>query len=150
MPTQRLLAIFDDHHHRATAIMAAQRTLLASGSAPDPAAHARHRWELLRVLVEFQLFKHRDVFDPLIRQGDPRTAPRAQLLKTECAALGAEVRAFVVRWSDGSVEADWERFRTASLALIAMVERGLAEQRRTLATMVAVPPRPPVTGAAVR
>ncbi len=150
MPTQRLLDIFDDHHRRAAAIMAVQRALLVSGSRTDPATHARHRWELLRALVEFQIFKHRDIFDPMIRQGNPRTAPRAQAMKTECAALGAEVRAFVARWSDGSVDTDRERFRIATLALIAKVERGLADQRRALATMIAVPPPSPATGAAAR
>ena len=149
MLTQRLLDIFDGHHRRATAIMTAQRALLAPGSAPDPAAQARHRWELLRVLVEFQIFKHRDIFDPVIRQGDPRMAPRARVLKAECAELGAEVRAFVAGWSDGSVDRDWDRFRTATLALIAKVERGLAGQRQALATMVAPPVRSPVANGPV-
>jgi len=143
MLTQRVLDMFDDHHRRATAIMTAQRALLTPGSLPDPAAQARHRWELLRVLVEFQIFKHRDIFDPIIRRGDPRTAPQAQIMKEECAALGMEVRAFVTCWSDGSVERDWDRFRAATLALIAKVERGLIGQRRTLVMMAATAPRPP-------
>jgi hypothetical protein len=150
MPTQRVLDIFDEHHARAIAIMAAQRALLAPGSVPDPAAQARHRWELLRVLVEFQIFKHRDIFDPLIRQGDPRVAPRAQAMKAECAELGTEVRAFVTRWSDGSVDRDWDRFRTATLTLIAKVERGLAAQRQIVAAMAGAPPRPQATNGIVR
>lgn len=150
MLTQRLLDIFDGHHRRATAIMAAQRALLARGSVPDPAAQARHRWELLRVLVEFQIFKHRDIFDPVIKQGDPRMAPRARILKAECAELGSEVRAFVAAWSDGSVDRDWDRFRAATLALIAKVERGLAGQRQALATMVTTPARSPVASGPIR
>jgi hypothetical protein len=158
MVTQRILATFDDYHRRATTIMATQRALLAPGSVRDPATQARHRWELLRVLVEFQIFKHRDIFDPMIRQGDAHVARCAQAMKEDCAALGMEVRDFVTRWSDGSVGENWDNFRSAKLALIAKVERGLVEQRRTLATMVttisaagaAAPSRSPVANGIAR
>ncbi len=139
MLSPRALSLFDDHYDRAMTIIAAQRDYLTALTLPDAATLARHRWELVRVLVEFEMFKHRDIFDPVIRHGDPQAAARARTMKQECTALGADIRAFVTRWSNGSVEERWEEFRTAKLALFDRIERDLAGQRRGAALLVATP-----------
>jgi hypothetical protein len=155
MLSPRALPLFDDHHDRAMAIINAQREYLTALTLPDAATLARHRWELVRVLVEFELFKHREIFDPLIRHGDQQTAARARIMKQECTALGADIRAFVTQWSNGSVEERWPEFRLAKLALFDRIERDLADQRRGLVLLAAAPPRsagaaPVTAGGAIR
>lgn len=144
MLSSRVLSLFAEHHDRATGIIGTQRQLLTTLTGPDAATLARLRWELMRVLMEFELFKLHDIFDPMIRHGDPQAAAHAWIMKGECTALGADVRAFVTRWSNGSVEEQWEEFRCAKLALFDRIERNFIDQRRAVTGMGTTPPRPAV------
>ncbi|KQU47450.1 hypothetical protein ASG67_14465 [Sphingomonas sp. Leaf339] len=127
---------FDDHHARSVTLFRQMRPLLDPKGEADLPALARIRWALLRTLVEFQLFKHRDIFDPVIRLGTPSQQKQARALKEECAQLGADVRAFVTRWSNGSAGTAWADHRRQTIAILDRVERGLIDQRRAIVMLL--------------
>ncbi|MGP7795687.1 hypothetical protein [Sphingomonas sp. CLY1604] len=117
--------------------------LLAIGGAPDMAGLARLRWELVRLLAAYQMFKHREIFDPHIAGGSADRARTARALKVDCLALGEEVRRFVARHSSGAVESP-EVYRAEALAFIARMRGHLDYERRAAAALLAcdAPGRP--------
>ena len=94
----------------------------------DPVVLAHLRWELLRLLREYQLFKHTELFDPLLRGDDPDRRRRAGSLKDRCLAMAAVVTDHVRRWTVAGV-ADATSYEVEARALLARLARHLAEER---------------------
>ncbi len=96
----------------------------------DAAGLARARWELARALLTYQGFKHHEIFDPVAMRGPPDRVATARRLKSECIATGDTFRAYVARWSTGSVLDRWDEYQPAALALIGLLKDHLARERR--------------------
>lgn len=122
------------NEHQALALSIVDRaTEMAQG---DPAVAqvslARMRWELMRTMKGYQLFKHNEIFDPAIRGGSPLQMATAQQMKTACLKLGEEFQTYVVKWSAVDVVHDWDRYKPAMLKMADTIRRHIARERREI------------------
>jgi hypothetical protein len=98
---------------------------------PDLACPAlsRRRWELVRMLRAYQLFKHHELFDPAIRNGNPAEAAAASRMKARCTGMGDTVSAYVRHWSCADVAGAWAEYSRATGALVHRLRAHLARER---------------------
>lgn len=113
MDSQRVIKHLEEQQARITMLLHGARDLLASG---HPTAVLR--WQLVRALREYQLFKHREIFDPLAGSLNPQLADLACGMKMRCIATCNAYGDHVQRWSNGAAvgkrsaarAATWHRF----------------------------------------
>lgn len=77
----------------------------------DCAAIGRHRWELVRTIRAYQLFKHWRIFDPAIASGVRWQVERGTAMKRACIETGEDFKAHVLAWSSTDVAAHWQDYR---------------------------------------
>lgn len=124
-----LLTRLDAHQARALEIISRGDVLLAPDACPDQGLLSQARWELTRVLGAYQMFKHHELFDPIIRNGPPDKARLAGEMKAECIALGDEYRAHVARCADLDIPAHWDSYRPAVARLLGRIKAHIARER---------------------
>lgn len=100
----------EDYHARIEKMMAEGEGWMA---ARDPATEdlvKRRIADSALLIASYQLFVHREVFLPLIEQGDASTRARVNEIKVECIALTEDlrfnVRDFIARVNDTPL--DWD------------------------------------------
>lgn len=127
---------------RALAIIGEARPMLMGGlEGYDAAKMATGRWQLARVLTEYHVLKHREIFDPAIADGNPERAALARQLKAACIAVGEEFRAYVTRWSPVDKAAMWPEYRLTTLNLMSRLCDHIARERLTVQRLLAHDPR---------
>jgi hypothetical protein len=136
MFTTDVLARLDQHQAAVAAIVKGESALLAGEAPSDPCALARARWRLARALSEYQLFKHREIFDPALRAGDPGRRRVAAAMKARCEAADAAFRDHARRWSSTGVTDRWPEYQASALAVARTLQAHLAEERRQVATLI--------------
>jgi hypothetical protein len=125
-----------DHQDKILAHIAQKEALIRSLAAPDAMVLGKARWELTRLLSAYQIFKHSQIFDPVIARGAPEAARRAQRLKIDCIAMGDAFRAYVAHWMAVGITDHWEAYKPAALACIATTRQHLATERREVEALV--------------
>ncbi|MBI0473807.1 hypothetical protein D9601_00320 [Sphingomonas sp. MA1305] len=130
MNGHRLVARLREHQAAILANTNRARQALAEG-VPDDALLARLRWEMVRLMSAYQYFKHREVFDVLIADGNNNEARIARRLKAECISLGEEVRRFVADRS-GTQSASAQAQRGQILAFIDRIWEHMDYERRAV------------------
>lgn len=103
----------------------------------DVAGLARQRWALMRALTAYQLFKHREIFDPALAQATPATAHRLVRMKRACLDLGDAFRGHVQRWSGSDVKAQWATYQPSALAIITRIRAHIAREREEISALLA-------------
>ena len=98
---------------------------------------ARARWLAVRLVHEYQVFKHAEILDPAIRHGAPAQVDAATRMKADCLAVIAHFRAHVREWSTGDVAARWDEYLAAMRALADRWRAHLATERRAIADLLA-------------
>lgn len=98
-------------------------------------SHAR--WRMARLLRIYQLFKHIEIFDPLIASVDPSRTLAAKSLKAACIAAGERYNAYVLRWSNGDAEMHWLEYTYAFQKMVRLIEQDLAIERREIRHLLA-------------
>lgn len=101
----------------------------------DPVALAHLRWELLRLLREYQLFKHGELFEPLLRGGDAGRRMRAATLKDRCLAMAEVVTEHTQRWTVAGT-ADAGSYTDEARALLVRLVQHLSEERSGVAHLL--------------
>ena len=119
-----------DHIERAVSLLA-----LPASEAREPLAHAR--WVMVRMLQEYQVFKHAEIFDPAIRRGTPLQVNAATRMKTDCIAAGEAFRTYVRQWSGTDVAARWDEYRPAMRAMAERLRNHMTTERRAVADLLA-------------
>lgn len=137
MHTADALRALDRHQQRILAGITAAVALLDLPAAEARPPLARARWEMLRMLGEYRLFKHTEVFDPAEASGSPAQVMAARKLKAECDAAAAGFRAYVVHWSARDIAAEWAGYRPAMLAMAARLRAHLAHERGAITAVLA-------------
>lgn len=93
----------------------------------------------MRRLRGYQLFKHIELFAPIIRGDDLQRARSAEAMKTRCIAIGASYNEHVRKWSARGIESDWTSYRadavSITLAIRNHLERELAEMAQLLSVI---------------
>jgi hypothetical protein len=98
------------HMQRASAVLEA--------ATPDATTLAMMRWQYVRLLTEFESFKHREIFGPALRNGTPGELALARDMATACEVMGQAFRAYVLEWSTVDKNARWEEYSAAAKAII--------------------------------
>jgi hypothetical protein len=81
------------------------------------------RMRMARTLTAYQLFVHRELYQPLQASRRPADADCARQLKAECMALAEAVRRHMSLWSGQDLAAMWSDYRPAELAMIEQVRQ---------------------------
>jgi hypothetical protein len=116
------------YQSRIEAVLTRGDALLAQEGRPDTAALGQLRWEITRLLTEYQIFKHARVLDPVIARGGPGAAAAAAI-KEDCVAAGDALRAHVLRWSAVSIMDQWPDYRAAARQNAKRLRAHLAVER---------------------
>jgi hypothetical protein len=127
-----MLATLGNYQDQMWAIAVDSEARLAQPIPQDPGEIARLRLEMARVMTAYQLFVHREVFEPLIRTGSPAEANQARAMKSECILIAEEFRAFVHLWTAADIGARWRDYRAAALDFSRRI-RAHIEHVRTMA-----------------
>lgn len=97
---------------------------------------AQRRWETMRLLREYQLFKHHEIFDPAIASGDRARIIAATAMKERCVAAGDDFAAHVRRWSGTALERDWAAYEAALLRMTGAIGRHVVRERREVEALL--------------
>ena len=98
---------------------------------------AKARWAAVRQLREYQVFKHTEIFDVVVRSGNAIQAAQARQLAARCIATGEAFQAHVTRWGSQDVVAQWALYQPAVTAMIARLRRSLASEQVAIAALLA-------------
>ena len=124
------------HQEDALAIMGDTEPMLAKAASDEVGALARARWALMRTLIAYQHFKHRELFDPAIARNILGEAQRAARMKQACMAMGEEFRDHISLWSRRDVGGEWATYQPAALSMMAKLRKHLAQERAEIETLV--------------
>ena len=136
MSNEQLLQRLHVHQQIVVDIMRNTEMLLNQPGLRDTLGLARARWALMRALTDYQLFKHRAIFDPAIGGTVLGTAQRAARMKTACTAIGEQFRAHVTKWSATDVGGRWAEYQPAALVMIGRIRAHLAIERADIDTLL--------------
>lgn len=137
MHTASVLIRLHEHQSRILRLIDAALPLLAQEPSLARGGLAKARWTLLRLLREYQLFKHGEVFGPAIRYGAPRQAATAQRMRAACIAAGDLFTAHVARWSAQDIAACWPDYKGATRAMCDGLRLHIARERREVQELLA-------------
>jgi hypothetical protein len=93
-------------------------SLLDSDGSADATTLAMLRWQYVRLLTEFDTFKHREIFEPALRSASPDKVALASQLQAHCVEMGQAFRAYVLEWSAVDKHAHWDRYHAAAITII--------------------------------
>ena len=128
MQSDRAIEHLIFHQSDITKILIEAKHPLGSGDASEMKAMALARWELTRTLRRYQLFKHIEIFDPLIRSQCPLRADAAAKLKQRCIDIGQAYAEHVQRWSLQGSASSWEAYQKDATKFIDRIERHLESE----------------------
>ena len=129
------LRILSDYQDRIRAQVASDRALLdAEGEAARPAL-AQRRWILARLLREYQLFKHVELFDPALARDD-RLGIAARL-KARCTVSSDRFAAYLACWTSTALDGHWPDYAAATHRMFDALIRHVDEERRAIEAMLA-------------
>lgn len=109
---------------------------LGRAESPEPGEIARLRGEFSRVMIAYQRFVHRNLFELPVRSGTPAEIDRARAIKTECILISEEYRIVLGLWPLPDVAARWPDYRAAAQAFCDRTRTHIEQVRG----MVARPP----------
>jgi len=119
----------DAYQNRIYALIETAQGLLPLTSDAAQPGLAHLRWQLLRLLREYQLFKHNEIFNPLMESSQPDLVAMATRLKASCIASGEEYRLHTTRWSGRGATEDWSGYQQATSDIIEGLYRHLQAER---------------------
>jgi len=131
-----MLNTLDEFLNRMTAITAQSEEHLASITPVGIAELTKARSEQSRIITSYQLFVHREVFEPMIASSDVADKQRVRMLKAECIVLAEDFRAFARSWTAEDVAGNWTSYRAAALDFVSRIRRHAANVRATAPTFL--------------
>ena|GEM_PF-1993285 len=145
-----LLSRLDEHQAQLLDIIRRGAILLAADASPDHGVLSEVREELTFALCTYQLFKHHELFDPILRDGPPDKARLAEQMKAECIALGEEYQAHAAHCANLDISAHWDSYRLVVARLLARIKAHIGRERWIAASLLIEPDRPRVFGTDLR
>ena len=138
MLTADTLKMLDGHQRGILAWMEQASRTLDRDPAEARAELTSARWELVRLINTYRLFKEGEIFSLAATGAHPQTAAIRQLEADSDAAAEA-FRTHVMRWSAIDKVANWPEYRSAMLALRHRMSAGLRKDRAAVVAMLAAP-----------
>jgi hypothetical protein len=120
----------DGHYRAIIAVLSQVSPVLAKQSifAADAAMLIERRQEMARLLMEYALFKHRDIFEPAIFAGGER-AKEARRLKIACIVAGEDFRSYTRAAAAAGPLEDWRGYRLRATAQAASLRAHVVAER---------------------
>jgi hypothetical protein len=125
----RAIELLGEHQRKVRELLRQTHEVLTPGQPETFAAVATLRWQIMRALRAYQLFKHHEIFDPLVTSGNAPTKAAATVLKEQCLAIGKDYAGFVERWSSGAATADWTRYATEAKKVVRRIDQHLINEQ---------------------
>jgi hypothetical protein len=126
-----MLNTLDEFLNRMTAITVRAEEHLASITPVGIAELTKARGEQSRIITSYQLFVHREVFEPMIASADVADKQRVRTLKAECIVLAEDYRTFARSWTAEDVASNWASYRAAALDFVSRIRQHAANVRAT-------------------
>ncbi len=130
------LARLRDYQHDILALLNEVQPLLAHDAPGNRSLLAQLRWRLVRVLRAYQVFKHGEIFNPMMRSGPPAQAAFARDLKAQCVTAGDSFRDYVSRWSTADLAASWDEHVAATGAMIQQLRHHLQSEQAAIGVLL--------------
>jgi hypothetical protein len=131
MRISRPLDQFHRLHGDVLSLLDRARPFLNGRDAGSWAALAPFRGELGAALQALQVYKHREIFDPIIAAGGPKAAIVKQL-KVECIQLGLEYETYKRTWATADIDTRWPEYRLAGLSMMRQIRERMAAQDKAI------------------
>ena len=110
--------------------LAGEAERLLRGDGPAAAQRlAQLRVEQGVAIAAYQLFVHREIFAPMIREGTPDEVEAAKQLKVACIAFSNQFCHHVQEWTRRDPAREWASYRPAALAMVAELQGHIAQVR---------------------
>lgn len=132
MTTDALLAELDRYVAEACGIVQAARAMVENDALDRASDLTERRDRLMALLQRFQVFKHRDIFNPSIGGGRSPRSAAAQAMKTECILMGDAFGRYHSRWGHQDVTAEWSLYRDEMLAMTETLLAHLHREQRAI------------------
>jgi hypothetical protein len=120
--------------------VASERDLRETGPQSAPELGAR-RLRMAHLLTSYQLFVHREVFEPMIRSESEVDRKRACEMKVECIVLAEEFRAFARLWATADLVKRWADYQPAGLEFLDRIRAHIARVMRHTPPQLFQPPQ---------
>ena len=101
---------------RARMMVARARTLVLADRQDAIDLLANRRRNLGEHFTRYQVFKHANIFDPIVEHGPASSKVVARSMKMDCLELGETYRAYLDRWL-GLTPREWASYRRDMLAV---------------------------------
>ncbi len=126
----------EEHQDRIVGLIGEARHAVLGPVATAREELARVRWQMLRAMREYQIFKHSEIFDPVIASPDALRVASARRLKTSCIAASERYRQHTLRWSTQGIAAAWPAYVLALEETCRAIEGHLADERDLVALLL--------------
>jgi len=125
-----------EHHAEIEHCLREGKLLLLGGDACRLKAMGLVRWRLMRSLRAYRLFKHGELFDPLLAATTGPHWVQAVELKRRCIVLAEDYADYVARWTQTNALRAWPDYLLAAEAMVARIRRHLAEEAAGIERLV--------------
>ena len=123
----------DEFHAELEAMMADGDALLATRDAANTLRVKQRVAEAVMLVASYQIFVHREIFAPMLAEGDPDARARVNELKVECIALTEDLRFNVKDFMASDAPLDWDRMTARVDWFNGRVRNHVAQVRAVLA-----------------
>lgn len=89
-----------------------------------------------QIVLDYLIFKHQDVLEPLLACGDPPTVAAAQSIKIDYIALSQNVRLHSLSWPQHAVNNRPREYVREARSMIQIMERHLTYERNAIARLI--------------
>ena len=134
-----ILSRLQIYHDDIVARIAASVAVIEADNLSSLSILSARRWQMVRLLREYQIFKHSRIFDPAIANGSPSEVAAARGMKINCIAMGNAFSSYVKLWSSGLITTSWEDYRIAMIEMSAVLTRHVKSERRNVEALLSVP-----------
>jgi len=120
-------------YHAEIEAMIAEGEALVAARDPATERHLKRRVaDSMLLVASYQLFVHRQVFAPLLGQGDPAVRARINEVKVECIALTEDLRFNVKDFLADETPLDWGVTATKMAWFNGRLNKHIAEVRQLM------------------
>lgn len=137
MRIEQVVAHLQHHHREIETSLREGQALLDDGDASQLKAIALVRWQLMRALRAYQLFKHTEIFNPIIASGALPRAREAEDLKQRCILIGEAYQEHVKQWSLSGPAHSWPTYIKEAQEIIRRIRTHLNEETLSVEALIA-------------
>ena len=140
MANDTILTRLQSYHDDIISRIAASVAVIEADNLSSLSTLSARRWQMVRLLREYQIFKHSRIFDPAIAKGSPSEIEAAQEMKINCIAMGNVFTSYVKTWSSGLITTRWEDYRIAMIEMSTLLMRHVKSERHNVEGFLLVLP----------